>query len=190
MKRKLGPEDWEKIVLLRALGKTIEETAETLDIGSNAVNVAYNTLRAVQKGDWKKVQKMIYANNCSYELVDWCCHSSGKPTPSVIREWYEDNRKTRNENHRVKKQLHKQSKEQQSEQQPEQPEPEYPNGEDYLIGIGERLDAIINILGKMTLQIVNGQRAIYDKIGVQMHNDEQNYSIVCGQLEKLVDIFK
>lgn len=83
----LNQEQYEKIITSRMVfGRTAKQTAEALNVGVASVNRVETAFKAVQAGEWDKVEKMVEDASCPFAMIEWAAKKLDVVLPQAVHD--------------------------------------------------------------------------------------------------------
>lgn len=99
MGRKLGVEDWEKIVLNRAFGMNNAKNATDAGVSTASVTSTLAAFDATKERDWAKACNVITTYDTTLEVFEWAAKKTGTTIPATVKaaydKWLDERRQKR-----------------------------------------------------------------------------------------------
>lgn len=119
MGKKLGPAEWEQIVMNRTYGMNNAKNAETVGVSTASITSTLAAFDAVKDQDWAKCCNIIVTYDTGIEVFNWAGQKTGRQIPPIIQQSYE---KWREEKRRQNLDALKAKEEQEKKSEPVKPQ--------------------------------------------------------------------
>lgn len=95
MGKKLGPAEWEQIVMNRVYGMSNAKNSEAVGVSTASITSTLAAFDAVKEQDWAKCCNIIVTYDTGIEVFNWAGQKTGRQIPPIIQQSYEKWREER-----------------------------------------------------------------------------------------------